>query len=561
MTRPSQFPPPYSANNFIAAPKAAADLQLKCGVLFVGAGPASLAGSIRLMQLLETAPEIKSRLGDFPVAIVEKGKFVGAHLLSGAIVNPIAFRHLFPKLKDSDFPFYDKVDSEAVYFLTAKQAMRIPTPPTMKNHGYYSASISKMGAWLGAEAEKLGITILCETAATQLLLADGKVLGVRTGDKGRDQKGGPMPSFAEGTEILAQCTVFGEGTQGHLSRVLIEKFGLENNQPQISALGVKEVWKVKKPLAQVIHTMGWPLKLEKKYHEFGGSFVYPYGEDKVAIGLVVGTDNRDSSLSVHDLLQEMKLHPLFQNILEGGERIAWGAKTIPEGGYYALPKKLNAPGALVVGDSAGFVNVPALKGIHYAMWSGILAAEQIFAQLKDGKDLQEIGTLDAYDHAVKNSFISKDLYEVRNMRQAFSKGFFVGGALAGLMTATKGAIPGNQIITASDAEQPMFIGKRDYPKADNKLTFNKLSSVHAAGNRSQDKQPNHIRIQTDVPQEIGEAWINMCPAEVYEWKTDASGKRQLFVNPTNCIHCCAITAKGGRLTTPEGGSGPEYTEM
>ncbi len=553
---PHDFPPPIKPNEFISPVTSPSDKQLPVGVLFVGGGPASLAGAIRLSQLLNEAPEVKQTLGDFPVVIAEKGKYVGAHLLSGAIINPIAFRKLFPDLKDSDFPFYGPVSKEAVYFLTKKNALRIPTPPTMKNHGNFSAALSKVGVWLGKKAEELGVTILTETSAVKLLVENEKVLGVRSGDKGRDQQGNPMSNFEEGSDIIAQVTVLGEGTQGHLTQAAIEHFQNEGSNPQIYALGVKEVWEVAKPLDRVIHTMGWPLKLSRKYHEFGGTFAYPFGSNKISLGLVVGLDSHDAALSVHDLLQEVKSHPLFQKILEGGKRVdaGWGAKTIPEGGFYALPKRLALPGCLILGDAAGFVNVPALKGIHYAMWSGILAAEAIFAHLKEKVDLNN------YEAAVQKSFIWKDLYQVRNMRQAFKYGFFAGGALAGLMTVTKGLFPGWRFPSKRDSEQPLFIGHRDYPKADGKRTFDKLTSVHAAGNRSRDKQPDHLRVAKEVSVEVGEAWIHMCPANVYEWK-EQNGKKMIFTNPTNCIHCGAITAKGGRLTPPEGGSGPEYKEM
>ncbi len=554
---PANYPPPFDPESVIAKVSGATDKQLAVGVLIVGAGPAGFSCAIRLMQLLEKEPALKQSLGDFPVAVLEKGKYPGAHLLSGAVVNPIAFRKLFPNLKDADFPFYGPVEKESVYFLTSKNAFPIPVPPTMKNHGNFSASIAKVGAWLGTKAEELGVTILPQTAAVKLLVEENGVKGVKTGDKGLDRNGKPLSNFEEGIEMLSPVTVLAEGTQGYLTQSAIHHFHLQGPNPQIYALGVKEVWEVQKPLDRIIHTMGWPLRLGKKYGEFGGSFVYPYGSKKVTIGLVVGLDYHDASLSVHDLLQEMKLHPLFKKILEGGRRLeqGWGAKTIPEGGFYALPSCLNLPGALLLGDGAGFVNVPALKGIHYAMESGILAAEAIFAKLKSGADLK------SYDAAVRKSFIAKDLHEVRNMRQAFQYGFFAGGFLAGLMTVTKGLFPGWRFSSKADNQQKMFLGNKKYPKPDNKYTFDKLSSAYASGNRSRDNQPNHLRVDTNVPSVLAETWINMCPAHVYEWHTDADGKKCLQLNPSNCIHCGAISAKGGKLTPPEGGSGPEYTEV
>jgi electron-transferring-flavoprotein dehydrogenase len=286
------------------------------------------------------------------------------------------------------------------------------------------------------------------------------------------------------------------------------------------------------------------------------------GLDKVCIGLVVGLDYTDATLSVHDLLQELKLHPLVKEILDGGKRSdnGWGAKTIPEGGLYSIPDPLHVPGALLIGDSAGLVNVPALKGIHYAMMSGIIAAESIFSALKGKNDPAGPDALAGYDQAIRKSFIWKDLYQVRNMRQAFQDGFVPGFILAGLMTVTKGLFPGGRFKLHRDSEKEMFIGdKRSYPKPDGEYTFDKLTSVYASGNRSRDNQPDHIRIRRDVPEVIGETWINMCPAQVYEWDEE-NGKKVIRTDPSNCVQCGAITSKGGRLTPPEGGSGPEYTE-
>jgi electron-transferring-flavoprotein dehydrogenase len=269
--------------------------------------------------------------------------------------------------------------------------------------------------------------------------------------------------------------------------------------------------------------------------------------------MVVGLDYRDVELSVHDLLQELKTHPLLQRILEGGERVEWGAKTIPEGGFVALPRRFHAPGLLLCGDAAGLVNVPALKGIHYAIESGRLAAEAAFAAARRGAN--PTAALASYDDALRSSFIWSDLREVRNMRQAFGRGFWLGGALAGAMTATRGRFPPGNRRTERDAEQELIASgrARRYPAADGKLTFDKLSSVFASGNRTRDDQPNHIRVRLDVPEDVGRMWEHLCPAQVYEW---AGGTVRL--TPSNCVQCGAISAKGGRLTPPEGGSGPEY---
>jgi electron-transferring-flavoprotein dehydrogenase len=560
--RPSDYPPPFDPREFVTAPSDPENERIEVGVLVVGAGPAGLACAIRLGQLLEEAPTVAERLGEVPVAVLEKGKQPGSHLLSGAVVNPRGLQRLFKDRKRiEELPFYGRVEHESVYFLTPGRALRIPTPPTMRNHGNYVASLSQLGRWLAEQAEEGGATILPETAADKLLAADGRVRGVRTGDKGRRRNGEKLPNFEPGADVLARVTVLAEGTQGHLTGVALDRFGLEGENPQVWALGVKEVWRVPKPLDRVVHTMGWPLRAAAKYREFGGSFIYPMGEDLVTIGMVVGLDYRDVELSVHDLLQELKTHPLVRKILAGGERIAWGAKTIPEGGFLALPKRLHAPGLLIAGDGAGLVNVPALKGIHYAVESGRLAAEAAFLALRRGEAPGRRGALAGYDEALQQSFVWNDLRQVRNMRPAFGRGFWLGGAMAGAMTASRGNFPRGDASLESDAGQELFRTDRakSYPRSDGKLTFDKLSSVFLSGNQTRDDAPNHLRVRDRVPPEIAELWTRMCPAQVYEVGDDAGdGDVHVEVTPSNCVQCGAITAKGGRLTPPEGGSGPEY---
>jgi len=556
MTRPADFPPPFDVREAIAPLTDPEDDRIEVGVAIVGAGPAGLACAIRLGQLLETAPAVVERLGDVPVAVIEKGKQAGSHLLSGAVVNPRALQRLFAGRKRIDeMPFYGPVEQESVYFLTHGSAVRIPTPPTMKNHGNQVASLSELGRWLAEEAEEAGAMILPETAATKLLVDHGRVLGIRTGDKGRGKNGEELANFEPGSDVTARVTVLSEGTQGHLTGAAIERFGLEGENPQVWALGVKEVWRVAKPLRRVIHTLGWPLRPGAKFREFGGSFIYPMGDEMVALGMVVGLDYRDVELSVHDVLQELKTHKLVRKLLEGGERIAWGAKTIPEGGFLSLPKRLHAPGLLLAGDGPGFVNVPALKGIHYAIETGALAAEAAFAALQRGEAAGRRGALAAYDEAVKQSFVWRDLEQVRNMRQAFGRGFWLGGALAGAMTASRGKFPPGDAGAEPDADQELIRTDRakSYPAPDGKLTFDKLSSVFLSGNKTRDDAPNHIRVRTDVPAELAELWTRMCPAQVYEPKEGG-----VEVTASNCVQCGAITAKGGRLTPAEGGSGPEY---
>jgi electron-transferring-flavoprotein dehydrogenase len=560
MTTPSEFPPPFDVAEAIGAPTDPEDERIEVGIAIVGAGPAGLACAIRLGQLLESAPGVTERLGEVPVAVIEKGKQPGSHLLSGAVVNPRALQRLFAGRRRLDeMPFYGAVEQESVYLLTPRRALRIPTPPTMKNHGNRVASLSELGRWLAEQAEDAGAMILPETAATKLLVEHGRVRGIRTGDKGRGRGGEELPNFEPGSDVVARVTVLAEGTQGHLTGAAISHFGLEGENPQVWALGVKEVWRVAKPLDRVIHTMGWPLRAAAKYREFGGSFIYPMGNELVTLGMVVGLDYRDAELSVHDLLQELKTHPLVRRLLDGGERIAWGAKTIPEGGFLSLPARLHAPGLLLAGDGPGFVNVPALKGIHYAIETGSLAAEAAFAALQPGQASGRPGALASYDEAVKQSFVWRDLEQVRNMRQAFGRGFWLGGALAGAMTASRGKFPPGNARTEPDADQDIIRTDRanSYPAPDGRLTFDKLSSVFLSGNKTRDDAPNHIRIQTEVPSELAEMWARLCPAQVYEATADGDGGVE--VTPSNCVQCGAITAKGGRLTPAEGGSGPEYT--
>jgi electron-transferring-flavoprotein dehydrogenase len=560
---PAAFPPPFELSSVIATPEAPEDERIDVGIAIVGGGPAGLAAAIRLGQLLGDDPELSERLGEVPIALLDKGRAIGSHQLSGAVVNPAALRDLLPSISLESLSSYGEVRREAVHFLTGStRALRLPTPPPFHNKGNHVFSLARLGRALAEQAEELGVMPLPETDAQKLLVGDGAVRGVRTGDKGRLRDGSPGPGFEPGAEVHALATVLADGVQGLLTSAAIERFGLEGENPQVYALGVKEIWQVPRALDRVIHTLGWPLRAGKKYHEFGGSFIYPMGPDHVSLGFVAGLDSSDASLSVHDLLQELKTHPLVRRILEGGERVGWGAKAIPEGGFWSLPASISPPGAVICGDAAGFVNVPKLKGVHYAIRSGMLAAETIYEALRrPDADLSAPGALDLYDAQVRESEIWSDLHRVRNMRQAFQKGLVVGGALAGMMDTTRGALPPGRFQQEPDAERPLFDGGRSYPAPDGTLTFDKLSSVFLSGNRSRDDQPDHIRIQKQVPRVVGQAWASMCPANVYELsdETDAQGNVTVHVTPSNCVQCGAITAKGGRLTVPEGGSGPEYT--
>jgi electron-transferring-flavoprotein dehydrogenase len=565
---PSEFPPPVdSVGEFVKRELDCEDERIEVGVAIVGGGTAGLACANRLLALLGEDPELMESLGEVPVAVIEKAKTCGGHSLSGAVMRPGPLQELFPQMSREDWRrerfAFGEVTKEAVYMLpSARAKLRIPTPPPFKNHGNEVISVSALARFQQRQAEESGAYVLTETSATQLIVEDGHVLGVRSGDKGRGKDGEPLSNFEPGTDIKANVTVLAEGCWGHLTGAAIKEFGLgEGREPQVWELGVKEIWKVPRPLDRIIHTIGpWPLKLSARYGQIGGTWLYPMkdeksGDDLVSIGFVVDLEYRDATTSPHDLLQLFKTHPLVRGILEGGERVGWGAKALPGGGYWSMPK-LSMPGALLVGDAGGMVDTVALKGVHHCIRSGILAAEAIYQHLKRGVPLA------AYEDAVERSSIGHELYQVRNTRQPFSKGFIQGGPMVNLAIATKGKLPPGRLQWEPNDQQPMFIGDsaKSYPKPDGKYIFDKLSSVYISGNATRDDAPNHIRVHREVPREIAETWRWMCPAGVYEIPDDApeSGPVDVVVNYTNCVQCGAITAKGGRLTPPEGGDGPLY---
>ncbi|MFZ0088950.1 MAG: electron-transfer flavoprotein:ubiquinone oxidoreductase [Solirubrobacteraceae bacterium] len=566
---PSEFPPPVdSVGEFIKRGLDDEDERIEVGVAIVGGGTAGLACANRLLQLLGDDAELMERLGEVPVAVIEKAKTCGGHSLSGAVMRPEPLQELFPEMSREEWRqrrfAFGEVTKESVYMLpNAKAKLRIPPPPPFKNHGNEVVSVAALARFQAEQAEEGGAYILTETAATQLIVDDGRVVGVRSGDKGRGKHGEPLRNFEPGTDISARVTVLAEGCWGHLTGAAIKEFELgDGREPQVWELGVKEVWKVPKPLDRIIHTIGpWPLKLSAKYGQIGGTWLYPMkdettGDDLVSIGFVVDLEYADATTSPHDLLQQFKLHPLVRGILEGGERVAWGAKALPGGGYWSMPK-LSMPGALLVGDSGGMVDTVALKGVHHCIASGKLAAEAIYRSLKDEQSLE------AYEQAVEASTIGKELWQVRNTRQPFQKGFIRGGPLVNLAIASRGRLPRGRLPWHRNDQRPLFVGdtRERYPKPDGTYTFDKLSSVYISGNATRDDAPNHIRVHRNVPREIAEAWRWMCPAGVYEIPDDApaTGSVDVTVNYTNCVQCGAITAKGGRLTPPEGGDGPLYT--
>ncbi|MFZ1996988.1 MAG: electron-transfer flavoprotein:ubiquinone oxidoreductase [Solirubrobacteraceae bacterium] len=569
---PSEFPPPVdSVKEFVKRGLDDEDEVIEVGVAIVGGGTAGLACANRLLALLGDDEELTARLGEVPVAVIEKAKTCGGHSLSGAVMRPEPLQELFPEMSREDWRkerfAFGEVTKESVYMLpSAKTKVPVPIPfvPNFKNHGNEVVSVAALARFQAQQAEEAGAYILTETSATQLVVEDGRVVGVRSGDKGRGKDGEPLGNFEPGTDIKARVTVLAEGCWGHLTGAAIKEFDLaDGREPQVWELGVKEVWKVSKPLDRVIHTFSqpWPMKVSPKYGQLGGTWIYPMkdertGDDLVSIGFVVDLNYRDATTSAHDLLQTFKTHPLVRGILDGGERVAWGAKALPGGGYWSMPK-LSMPGAVLVGDSGGMVDTAALKGVHHCIKSGKLAAEAIFEHLRTG------ASLESYEQAVEDSSIGQELYQVRNARQAFQRGFIKGSLLAGPAIMSKGKVPpGRQKWHRDDAE-PLFVGDtRDaYPKPDGKYTFDKLSSVYISGNATRDDAPNHIRLHRNVPREIAEGWRYMCPAGVYEIPDDAppTGPVDVTVNYTNCVQCGAITAKGGRLTPPEGGDGPLYT--
>jgi len=532
----------------LSAPPGAEAIEMD--VLFVGAGPAGLAGAIELANLAKRDQTGGGGMADLNIAVLEKAGSLGEHNLSGAVINPRALRELFPHLKDSDFPFRRAVNAESVHYLTSSGGMRIPTPPTMHNEGFYTASICELVRWLGEQAEGLGVNLFPGFPVDGLLVEGQAVRGVRTTPSGLDREGNPGGSYQAPTDLTGRVTVLAEGTRGMLSQAWQQWQGVTAENPQIFALGVKEVWKTRRPLDRIIHTMGWPLPSDA----FGGSFFYPLADDLAALGLVVGLDYHDAELDIHEMLQRLKGHPLIRPHLEGGELLEWGAKTIPEGGYYALPSRRYGAGVLVVGDAAGFVDVPSLKGVHYAIQSGIFAARAIFEALK--ADDVSAARLSAYDRMVDASYVVQDLYRTRNMRLAFKDGFMAGGLKASLMTMTGGRFPGGRIAMAADAATPRETGPAQPLAPDNVLTFSKVDAVFKSGNATRDTIPSHLLVGPEVNGPVAGFYSHLCPAGVYERAGDA-----LRVNAPNCVDCKATDVLGPRWTPREGGSGPKYRTM
>ena len=546
---------------------------LEIDVLFVGAGPASLSGAIHLNRLLKENGEEPS------IAIIEKGAEVGAHSLSGAIVDPRALQELIPDYMDKGVPFESEVKEEHMYYLSLSRKFPFPfIPKSMSHHGCYVASLGKLTRWLGNICEEQGIDIFCGFSGSELLYEDDRVVGVRLGDRGIDKNGQPKPNYEAGGDIRAKVTVLGEGTHGNLTKELITKCHLRSGKnPQVWALGVKELWQMPPdtvPAGYVAHTMGFPLG----HDIFGGGFIYGMKNDIWNVGIVVGLDYSDSNVDPHHELQSLKTHPWVRSLLDGGEMIAYGAKTLPEGGYFSIPK-LTVGGAMLIGDSAGFLNGQRLKGIHLAMKSGMLAADVIRDALDNNRFDDEM--LSSFETKVQESWIHDELWKVRNFHQGFDRGLLAGLFNAGLGLVTGGRAWGlfNRLQSKEDylhltklnkTAEGEYHDRYNNLKFDGKYLFDKVTDVyHSATSHDEDQIP-HLHVHdTDIcitkcVEEFGNPCEKFCPADVYEIVTEENNRR-LQINFSNCVHCktCDIMDPYQIINwvPPEGGGGPAWINL
>ena len=534
-------------------------------VVIVGAGPSGLSAAIRLKQLAEQAG------AELSVCVVEKGSEVGAHILSGAVIEPRALAELFPDWKERGAPLNTPVTEDRFLFLTTEKAYKLPTPPQMHNDGNYIVSLGNVVRWLGEQAEALGVEIYPGFAASEVLYnADGSVKGIATGDMGVEKNGEPGPNYQPGIELHARQTVFSEGCRGSLTKGLFTRFNLrEGVDPQTYGIGIKELWEVRPEVHQqglTMHTVGWPVSTDV----YGGSFLYHLENNQVAVGFVVGLDYSNPHLSPYEEFQRFKTHPEIRKVFEGGRRIAYGARALNEGGFQSVPR-LSFPGGVLIGDTAGFLNVPKVKGTHMAMKSGIEAAEALFAHLTvEGQTGHEcLG----YAERLKQSWLWDELYQVRNIRPSFRWGLFGGIAYSAIDTyLLKGRAPWTfhhhadhtQLKKASECA-PIV-----YPKPDGKISFDRLSSVFISATNHAEEQPCHLRLKdASVPISTNLALYNApetryCPAGVYEIVEDPSGPR-MQINAQNCLHCktCDIKDPTQNIdwAVPEGGGGPNYPNM
>ncbi|MCS6885083.1 MAG: electron transfer flavoprotein-ubiquinone oxidoreductase [Acidobacteriota bacterium] len=554
--------------------------SLELDVLFVGAGPACLAGAIHLKRLINKHNESATdrKLEDLTIGIIEKGREVGAHILSGAVMDPRALKELFPDFLKDGAPVEAEVTYDKLLYLTEEAKLVLPfTPPPLVNHGNYVVSLSKMTRWLATKAEELGVDIFPEFPAAEPLYEGNRVVGVRTSDRGIGKDGKPKGNYEPGVDIFAKVTVVGEGCHGSLTKKLRRQLKLdEGRNPQVYAIGVKEIWELPKGRVKpghVFHTVGYPLDS----NTYGGGWIYHMKDDLLDIGLVVGLDYKDPLLDPHHELQRLKLHPYLQELLNGGKLVAYGAKTIPEGGLYSMPK-LYADGLLLVGDSAGFLNSMRLKGIHLAMKSGMMAAEAIFQALLD-KDYGA-AKLKLYDDLFRSSWAYQELYSARNFHQAFHQGMLAAMINAGLQFVTGGKYWGLIERASNGAGHERMQRLVDYygtryavPNRidfDGKLTFDKLTDVYYSSTNHDEDQPSHLKILEPnicidrCTKEYGNPCQYFCPAKVYEIQEE-HGKPKLHINFSNCVHCktCDIMDPYQIIewVTPEGGGGPGYVIM
>jgi electron-transferring-flavoprotein dehydrogenase len=532
--------------------------SMEFDVVVVGAGPAGLAAAIRLKQ---RAPEAS-------VCVVEKGGEVGAHILSGAVIETRALDELIPDWRDKGAPLTTEAGEDRFLYLTKRRAWQLPTPPQMHNHGNYIVSLGDVCRWLGTQAEELGIEIYPGFAAAELLFEGNRVVGIATGDMGVEKSGEHGPNYQPGMELRATYTLFGEGCRGSLSKQLMARYDLRRGvQPQTYALGVKELWEIPAEVHQkglIVHSIGWPLPKDT----YGGSWLYHWGDNLVSYGFVVGLDYSNPWLSPFDEMQRLKTHPAMRKFFEGGRRLSYGARALSEGGWQSMPK-LTFPGGALIGDSAGFLNVPKIKGTHAAMKSGMLAAEALADALESGRPAEPTG----YTKRFKTSWLGDELHAVRNIRPAFAKfGLFGGIAYAAADTyILRGRAPwtfshphaDNETLVPA-AEAP----KIDYPKPDGKLTFDKLSSVFISNTNHTEDQPVHLHLRDPARwdpinwEKFRSPESRYCPAGVYEAVGVETGDPKLQINAQNCVHCktCDIKDPSQNIdwAAPEGGGGPNY---
>jgi electron-transferring-flavoprotein dehydrogenase len=550
---------------------------LELDVLVVGGGPAGLSAALRLSQLQAAQPGAPLTIG-----VLEKSRDAGAHMLSGAVLDPSALRDLLPTFESSGAPLAAAVRDDAVYVLTRSGKFRLPvTPPPLRNHGHYIISLNTFVRWLAQQVEAAGVDVFTGFAATDVLYDGDKIIGVRTGDRGIDRHGQKKSSFAPGVDIHAKVTIFCDGVRGNLTKALIGTLGLaDGRQPQVFALGIKELWEIPEnrlAAGSVIHTMGYPLRLE----EFGGAFIYAMPAGQVSVGFVAGLDYKDPRFDPHLAFQRFKQHPFISALLAGGRMVRYGAKALPEGGWYAIPR-VHMNGGLIAGDAAGFLNSMRLKGIHLAMRTGMLAAEAAFDAVRAG-DVSAV-KLERYQQLIDDGGVRAELFPVRNVHQAFGHGLAAGVLYSGIALATNGwwvtdpmASDGGYKRMETLAEYypgpapPPENVPGDQVKIDRQLTFDKLTNVHFSGTRHTEDQPSHLIVHdTDIcrtrcRQEYGNPCTRFCPASVYEMVDDGAGGQKLHINASNCVHCkaCDIMDPYQIIdwVPPEGGEGPQYEGM